>query len=76
MAVRAVATLPQTMTFSQAMDCVRQGLKITRQSWNDEDIFVCLFEGVVQIHVDDEYKGWLISEIDVYARDWQTVSHG
>lgn len=72
----ATAPAVQTMGFSQAMDCVRQGLSITRMAWDDENICVRLLNGVVQIHLEGEDKGWLISEIDVYARDWQTCSHG
>jgi len=63
------------MDFPQAMTQIKQGCKITRAGWNDPNIYVMLRAGLLQIHtVENGDRGWLISEADLYARDWQTVA--
>ena len=65
------------MAFPQAMDCVRQGMAVTRQAWDNTHVTVELKNGLLTIHLaDGTDRGWLVSEADMFARDWQTVTHG
>ena len=63
------------MDFPAAIAQVRAGQRITRAGWNDPRVFCGLAAGLLQIHTaDGDDRGWLISEADLYARDWQTVA--
>jgi hypothetical protein len=63
------------MDFVEAMRLIKQGEKVTRTAWNNRQNFVCLQGGMLMIYTDDcLYHTWMISEVDVYARDWTTVA--
>ncbi len=62
------------MDFIQAMKCVKEGQRITRQAWNDVDAYCCLHMGRLVIRMGDgNYHAWILGEADFFAYDWQTV---
>ena len=63
------------MDFITALSDVKQGGKITRTAWNDRNVYVCLQAGLLMIRLADGlFHSWLISEVDMYSRDWTTVA--
>jgi len=63
------------MDFVEAMGLVKKGERVTRKSWNNRNNYVCLQAGLLMIYLDDcQYHSWLISEVDIYARDWTTIA--
>lgn len=63
------------MNFSEAFDSLKHGAKIRRRLWEDAESFATFNEGVLVIFIEGEYHPWLISEPDVFAHDWMTVSN-
>jgi hypothetical protein len=65
------------MDFTDALKSVQQGQKITRQTWENRAVYVSLQAGFLMIMLDDKmYHQLLVSETDLYARDWITVAEG
>lgn len=63
------------MDFATAINEIKSGGRVTREAWNNRKCYVCLQAGRLMIHLDDDrYHAWLISEIDMYSRDWITVA--
>lgn len=63
------------MDFVEAMGFVKKGERVTRSAWNNRNNYVCLQAGLLMIYMDDcQYHSWIISEVDIYARDWKTVA--
>lgn len=62
------------MDFPAAIAQLRAGQRITRAGWNDSAIYIHLQAGLLQIHQHGDDRAWLVSEADLYARDWQTVA--
>ena len=63
------------MDFVEAMALIKKGERVTRKSWNNRNNYVCLQAGLLMIYMDDcQYHSWLISEVDIYARDWTTIA--
>lgn len=58
------------MTFSEAMDEVINGKVITKIEWKNRDIFCLLKSGILQIHIDGQFKNWIISDGDMLGTDW------
>jgi hypothetical protein len=58
--------------FPTAMERVIAGMKVCRGEWGDEEYYVLIKNDRLQLHKPDgEYYDWIISEIDLYAKDWK-----
>lgn len=73
------------MTFSEALELLKRGKKVTRSGWNGKDMWIAIMpahqvsEGS---HLMESYvymktaKGtlipWLASQADLLATDWET----
>ena len=63
------------MDFVEAIALVKKGERITRKAWANRNNYVQLQAGLLMIYMDDcQFHSWLISEVDIYARDWTTVA--
>lgn len=63
------------MDFATAINEIKQGGRVTRTAWNNRESYVCMQAGMLMIHLDDgQYHRWLISEVDMYSRDWTLVA--
>ena len=63
------------MDFISALAEVKKGARITRDAWNNREVYVCLQAGLLMIHMADKmFHSWILSEIDMYSRDWRTVA--
>lgn len=63
------------MDFVETMRLIKQGERVTRDSWRNRNNYVCLQGGLLMIYMDDcQYHPWMVSEVDIYARDWKTVA--
>lgn len=66
------------MNFTDAITAVfKEGDKITRQTWNNRNVFVTLEDGILCIMGfpdDGKYHPWTISEQDFFAHDWEVVA--
>lgn len=64
-----------TMSFPDAIQKVIDGFRVARLSWNDTTTYVLLHEGFLKIRKKDgTYPSLLVSEADMLAVDWVTVS--
>lgn len=69
------------MNIGQAIDAMRQGLKVTRKGWNGKGQYIALQlpdenskmrKPYVYISpVDGEFVPWFASQTDLLADDWQ-----
>lgn len=65
------------MDFLGAMKRVLDGGRITREAWDNTGIYVSLQSGLVTIRMEDKkFHPWTISEVDVYAHDWDDAVAG
>jgi hypothetical protein len=72
------------MNFPKAIQCIKEGESIRRESWNEIPEALCsLHDGQLQIYTRDPKKDnklnwmlWIISEADIYADDWNAAING
>jgi hypothetical protein len=64
------------MDFVTATQLIKDGHRIQRESWNRE-VYISMYQGWLSIHQDDKlHHPWLITESDLYAYDWKSVTDG
>lgn len=68
------------MTFSQALDLLKQGARITRIGWNGIGMWLRLHppvgeitEPVIYIHTGSMTRPWLVSQSDLLSDDWAEI---
>jgi hypothetical protein len=59
------------MTFESALSCLRQGVKVRRESWVDEHILS--LDLSVPAIVDQTGNHWTPETTDLFADDWEVV---
>jgi hypothetical protein len=63
------------MDFQKALTSIKNGKKITRKSWGNRELFLCLLGGFLMVYLTDkEYHPCLLSEIDILASDWEVIT--
>jgi hypothetical protein len=62
-----------TMTFPDAMAEVIKGKKVTREEWQNNDIYGVLKDGLLQIKMGGQLKRWIISDGDMLNNDWKVI---
>lgn len=72
---------PNTMTFGDAIEMTKRGASIQRKGWNGKNmlVFLVVTEDVnpyfVMRNARGEFQpGWLASQEDMLASDWQIVT--
>jgi hypothetical protein len=72
---------PTTLTSSEAIKAVREGHHIARAGWNGKGMYVFRhdadgFKPVLVLHTarGEKQPGWVFSQDDLFADDWQIVS--
>lgn len=69
----------KALTFLEAMQAIIDGKRITKQEWNNTDIFCELMDGFLMIHLKKEgeqgarYHRWEISEGDLIGEDYFVI---
>jgi hypothetical protein len=63
---------PVTMDWPDAMRAVKDGLPARRLAWAQIDplSMVMLKGGRLEIRIKGEWRSWIVSDPDVYAKDW------
>lgn len=61
------------MNFMSAIDKVIKGKKITRKEWLDKDVYGFIQDKVLCIHTKKKNCSWVLSELDIKAKDWMLV---
>ena len=64
---------PSTMDFPDAMRQVIGGKRITRNEWNDKNIYGYLSSGFLALYKDSKINQWIVSYGDLMGEDWVTV---
>jgi hypothetical protein len=76
--------MEETMTFGEALVCIKEGRKVTRKGWNGKGMFIFLVfytEGTeikYLAHIDmktadGQVVPWVASQTDLLAEDWQVA---
>lgn len=70
----------QTMTFSQALYCLKNGKKVSRKNWNGKGMWIALqtpddhskmsLPYIYMKTADGHLVPWLASQTDILAGDW------
>lgn len=63
-----------TMTFSQAMEAVRDGQRITKLEWTEPEVYCELRDNLLMIHRNNNWHTWTINDGDIFGTDWVTVN--
>lgn len=61
------------LDFASALIAVRDGAKITKAEWNDQQIYIFL-SGYLKIHRDGEDKNLIVSDGDMIGEDWYILN--
>lgn len=68
---------PRKMSFTQALDQVIDGKKITKLEWADDRIYGYMKDDLLQLHkANDENYIWQIHINDLTGIDWVVVQEG
>lgn len=70
------------LTFSQALDCIKAGVRMERVGWNGKGMFVEIqrpdehskmtLPYVFMFTADGQRVPWLASQTDLLSDDWRT----
>ena len=63
----------ETFDFSEAVNRLKHGHKITKVEWGDRDYYGVLRDGILQLHKPDGFHSWIISEADMMGEDWAVI---
>ncbi len=73
------------MNFSQALECLKCGDKVTRQNWNGKNMWLHIqtpdpnskmtLPYIYMKTVQGDLVPWLASQTDILANDWLNVTH-
>jgi hypothetical protein len=55
------------------MKAVIEGKTITKREWDDPNVYACLRDGTLQIHLEDGWHTWIINEGDLMGTDWEVI---
>ena len=59
------------MDFPTAIRSVMNGLRITKQEWNDYETYGVLKDGLLLLHKPNgDFYSWIINEGDLMGEDW------
>lgn len=65
------------MSFFSALRKVTEGRRITRDEWDNPEIYGILKDGILQLYggekLDGKFHIWTISEGDLISEDWKTL---
>ena len=68
------------MNFGQALEALKNGKRVSRTGWHGKDMHVYLttlngYDACLVMHTAEgtEQPGWLASQADMLAEDWQLV---
>lgn len=56
--------------FIEAIDIIRTGGSVYRDSWVDKEAFVTLKGNILSLKLKDGFHSWTISTDDLEAMDW------
>lgn len=59
------------MDFAEAMRAVMDGMSVRRRAWDDAHCIIRLRLGLIEIMLNHTWRPWLISDVDVKAKDWE-----
>lgn len=69
------------MTFSEALEIIKQGGVVTREGWNGKGMWIALMTTEVSLDmgrpyifmktIDDQLVPWVASQTDLLAEDWK-----
>lgn len=65
----------RTMSFFDAMRKIKDGDKVTRISWNNDD-YCFLKDGWLSIFTAKDFHTWTINDGDMDGEDWILVGEG
>lgn len=64
----------EELNFPDAMREILNGKRITRKSWETNDVYCCLKDTFLMIHKSDgKYYTWTVNDGDMSAIDWITL---
>lgn len=66
-------TVPNQMSFPDAMREVINGKRVTRVEWGNNNSYGLLKDGELRIHLIDTFHRWIVSDGDMYANDWIVI---
>lgn len=65
---------PPEMKFTEAMQAIIDGKRVTKREWANDDIYGILKDGFLMLHkADDKFYQWIVSEGDLTGEDWKVL---
>jgi hypothetical protein len=61
---------PLLMDFPTAMRAVINGQAITKMEWQNTDTYCMIRETFLMIHIDGQWRQWLVNDGDLMGTDW------
>lgn len=61
------------MNFTQALNQICDGQKVTRKEWNNKDEYGLMQDDRLRIHINGKFHDWIVSYGDLLSEDWELV---
>ena len=65
-------TTPLTLKFSDAIEKIVEGKRVTRIAWENKD-YCLLKDGWLSIYTKDDFHIWKVNDGDMEATDWVEI---
>lgn len=61
------------MNFTEALNKICDGQKVTRKEWDNKEEYGFLHEDRLRIHIKGKIHDWIVSYGDLLGEDWEVV---
>lgn len=65
-----LATIPKFVSFPEAIRSVIDGKSITKEEWEDPEIYGKLQGGLLMFYRDGKWHKWILNDGDLLGEDW------
>jgi len=65
---------PQAMNFPEALDEILAGAKVTKEDWEDEDIYGFMDNDQLMLHRNRKDHQWILSKGDIEGEDFFVIN--
>ncbi len=70
-----IPTILKTRNFGLALQSLKEGYRLTRESWRNSEIYITLEKGSFYMNSFGNVVNWLPKEDELLAEDWTIVDN-
>ncbi len=61
------------MTFTQALNQMCDGKRVTRTEWDNKEEYGLIQNDTLRIHINGKFCDWIVTMGDILPEDWEVL---